>query len=93
MEQGTSRGAPRRLRAALKSYLEHRQSDRLVSIADMIRRTRIAMPDINLSDDELEQVIAREVVKYGGCIAFDRQSFDPLSNATRSSTSPSLAGR
>ncbi|WP_163268202.1 hypothetical protein [Chelativorans alearense] len=51
------------------------------------------MPDINLSDDELEQVIAREVVKYGGCIAFDRQSFDPLSNATRSSTSPSLAGR
>jgi hypothetical protein len=45
----------------------------------MIRRTRIALPDIRLSDDELEQVIAREIVRCGGDIAFDRRNSDWLS--------------
>jgi hypothetical protein len=79
MKQGSARAAPRRLRSALRSYLERRQSDRPISIADMIRRTRIALPDIHLSDDELEQVIAREIVRCGGDIAFDRRNLDWLS--------------
>ncbi|MCT7375400.1 hypothetical protein [Chelativorans salis] len=72
MKQGRVQAIPPRLQAALKLYLERRKGERAVSIADMIRRTRIVFPDLAQSDDELELMISREIIKFGGSIAFDR---------------------
>ncbi|UUP16706.1 hypothetical protein [Nitratireductor thuwali] len=69
---------PPALKQALQEFLQRRRSDRPVSIADMMQRTRYALPDLALTDDELERAIAEEIVDRHGNIAFDRHDTSHL---------------
>jgi hypothetical protein len=72
----TSARIPSQLRRAFQEFLKRRGNERPVSVANMIRRTRYAFPDIDLSDDELEAAIAEEVISVNGNIDFDRRIDD-----------------
>ncbi len=57
-------------------FLRRRASERPISTANMIRRARYAFPRLAVFDDELERMIAEEIVAVGGNIAFDRHTND-----------------
>lgn len=78
MGQTKTTNAPPALRRALQELLQRRQTDRPVSIADMMQRTRCALPDLTLDDDDLEQIIAVEIIERHGDIAFDRHGIEEV---------------
>ena len=65
---------PPRLRAAIAEYLSKRSSAEPVSIADIRKRVRYAMPDLSEPDDALGEMIAAEIIAKGGDVKFDGQS-------------------
>lgn len=62
---------PSRLRDALRSYMERRNTRRPISISTMVKRTRYAMPELTVSDEELAAMIAEQIVLNGGDVDFD----------------------
>lgn len=72
---------PPRLVGAIRSYLGSRTTLRPVSIDRMLRTARYALPDLVASDDELAELIARELVHEGCDVDFDhiarQHEFEP----------------
>jgi hypothetical protein len=62
---------PPRLVGAIRSYLGSRTIQRPVSIDRMLRTARRALPDLVVSDDELAELIARELIHEGADVDFD----------------------
>jgi hypothetical protein len=59
------------LAGAIRSYLGSRTIQRPVSIDRMLRTARYAVPDLVVSDDELAELIARELIHEGADVDFD----------------------
>lgn len=53
-------------------YLDASSVSRPVSIEHMLRTARYALPGLVASDDELAELIARELVQEGCDVDFDR---------------------
>lgn len=62
---------PSRLKEALRTFMERRTSRRPVSITMMLKRTRYAMPELAVSDEELAEIIAEQIIINGGDVDFD----------------------
>lgn len=60
-----------RLVGAIRSYLDSRTVQRPVSIDRMLRTARYAIPELVVSDDELAELIARELIHEGCDVDFD----------------------
>lgn len=68
-----------RLRNKLRELLRHHHRDRPISISDFMGHARVALPDMAISDDELEKIIAEEIIAKRQNIAFDRRIGEKLS--------------
>lgn len=60
-----------RLSEIVDSFVSQRNTDQPVSIARLIRAARAAVPDLDLSDVTLSDLVARELVRCGADIDFD----------------------
>jgi len=63
-----------RLRQAIERHLRSRTTDQPVSMVNALRQIRLTIPGLELSDDDLELTIAREILRHRGNIAFDRRN-------------------
>lgn len=72
MTYAAGKRLPPRLVGAIRTYLSSRTTQRPVSITRMMRTTRYAIPDLLVSDDELAELIARELISEGSDVDFDR---------------------
>ena len=53
--------------------LVRRRGNRPISISTMVKATRYAVPDLPFSDDILADLLAREFIRAGCVIDFDRR--------------------
>jgi len=74
MKQLPQRRIPPRLRQAIERHLRSRGTDQPVSMLNALRQIRLTVPGLELSDDDLELTIAREILRRRGNIAFDRRN-------------------
>jgi len=74
MKQLPQHRIPPRLRQAIERHLRSRRTDQPVSMVNAVRQIRLTVPGLELSDDDLELTIAREILKRRGNIAFDRRN-------------------
>ncbi|HET9961622.1 MAG TPA: hypothetical protein VFQ34_04760 [Nitrospiraceae bacterium] len=65
-----------RVREALKPLTRNRLASRPISLALLVKATRSVEPNIPLSDEELANLLAQELIHHGCAIDFDiREGF------------------
>jgi len=69
-----NRGIPSQLKAALQAYLTTGDRSTPISIFATMRAMRGTLPDLDISDDELAEMIAKEVVASGASVVFDSRT-------------------
>lgn len=57
---------------ALTPFLAKHRNGRPVPLSAMVHATRYAIPNLPYSDDVLADLLAREIVRHGCAIEFDR---------------------
>ena len=62
------------MREAIQEYVHGRSENFPVSVTDMRHRIRFAIPDIDVSDEVLNELIAQVVIEAGGNVAFDARA-------------------
>ncbi|WEX08280.1 hypothetical protein [Chelativorans sp. AA-79] len=84
MEYEKQTDAPQRLATAIRHYVRNRRSTYPISISEMVRRSQYALPGLNISENELADLIAREIITLGGNVSFDwRPAQDAASREIR----------
>lgn len=69
---------PPRIREALKPFIRDRSASRPIPLALLVKATRSMEPNIPISDQELANLLAQELIYQGCAIDFDiREAFSP----------------
>ena len=74
-----------RVREALKPFIRDRPASRPISLALLVKATRSMEPNIPISDEELANLLAKDLIYHGCAIDFDiREGFrQDLTNSDR----------
>lgn len=74
---------PPRVTRAIREFAGHRTSSDPVSVASMMRTTRYAAPELDMTDKELSRLIIEELIKSRCTIDFNSLTVDPEIRITR----------
>jgi len=82
-----------RVKEAVRTLVQKRTSDFPISIADIAERVRYAFGDFQMSDRELADLIAGEIIKAGGNVSFDSSSRQPVAVINANAGTPQNEAR
>jgi hypothetical protein len=80
---GASTTLPDRLSKAIASYVEWRGRSRPVSLQRIVKASRYLMPEVEMPQRQLADLIATDLVAMGCDIEFDLSEEDGASDASR----------